>query len=112
MIRTETVVGDWSESHRKVDLSSAAPSVTPTRTRIWVMDASEDAPRFDRSTVEGRRAEMAYLDGLSDEQLAATDSGHRYVTRNPVETPQQRAVLLKRLAEAEARHQRLTPHDR
>jgi len=75
------------------------------------MDASDDAPRFDRSTVEGRLAEMAYLDGLSDEQLAAADPGHRYVTRHPAETPQQRAVLLQRLAEAEDRRQRLIPHE-
>ena len=109
MIRTETVVGDSSESRRKVDPPSTVLSVTTTRVRV--MDASDDAPRFDRSTVDGRRAEMAYLDGLSDEQLAADDPGHRYVTRNPAETPRQRAVLLQRLAEAEARHQHLTPHE-
>ena len=40
-------------------------------------DASDDAPRFDRSTVEGRLAEMAYLDGLGAEQLAAADPGPR-----------------------------------
>ena len=74
-------------------------------------DASDDAPRFDRSTVEGRLAEMAYLDGLGEEQLAAADPGHRYITRNPAETPQQRAVLLQRLAEAEARRQRLIPRE-
>lgn len=61
------------------------------------------AVRFDRSTVEGRLAEMAYLDGLTDEEVAEHDPGHRYVTRNPAETPEQRAVLLRRLTEAEKR---------
>jgi hypothetical protein len=58
--------------------------------------------RFDRSTAEGRRAEMAYLDGLSDEELADWDPGHRYVTRNP-ESPDRRAAMLEGLADAERR---------
>ncbi len=74
------------------------------------MDLSHETPQFDRSTVEGRLAEMAYLDGLSDEELAAADSGHRYVTRNPAETPQQRAVLLERLGDAETRREQLIPN--
>ena len=77
------------------------------------MDDSGSAKvRFDRTTVEGRLAEMAYLDGLTDEELAAIDPGHRYVTRNPSETPEERAALLRRLAEAEARRESLTPHQR
>ena len=59
--------------------------------------------RFDRSTVEGRRAEMAYLESLSDADLADWDRDHRYVTRNPAESPEQRAAMLERLAEAEER---------
>lgn len=74
------------------------------------MDTRDETPRFDRSTVEGRLAEMSFLDGLSDEQLASTDPAHRYVTRNPAETPQQRAVLLDRLADAEARREQLIPN--
>lgn len=68
--------------------------------------------RFDRSTAKGRLAEIAYLDSLSDEELAVTDTGHRYVTRNPSESPEQRAVLLQRLAEAEARQEKLTRQQR
>lgn len=74
------------------------------------MDPSDPSEaRFDRSTAAGRLAEMAYLDGLSDDELAAIDPGHRYVTRNPAETSDQRAVLLERLADAEARRENLTP---
>jgi len=65
--------------------------------------------RFERSTAEGRLAEMAYLDSLTDEQLAGLDPDHRYVTRNPAETSQQRAVLLQRLTEAEGRLDNLAP---
>ena len=68
--------------------------------------------QFDRSTPEGRRAEMAHLDSLTDDELLATEPGHRYITRNPSETPQQRALLLQRLAEAEDRHENLSHHPR
>lgn len=67
------------------------------------MSETDNAVRFDRSTVEGRLTEMAYLDGLTDEEVADLDPGHRYITRNPAETPEQREVLLERLAEAEQR---------
>ena len=67
------------------------------------MSEIDNAVRFDRSTVEGRLAEMSYLDGLTEEQVADLDPGHRYITRNPAETPEQREVLLDRLAEAEQR---------
>lgn len=50
-----------------------------------------------------RRAEMAYLDGLSDEELADWEPGHRYVTRNPEESPERRAAMLEGLANAEQR---------
>ena len=75
-------------------------------------DGGSSKAQFDRTTVEGRLAEMAYLDGLTDEELAGTDPGHRYLTRNPSETPEERAVLLRRLAEAEARQENLTPQQR
>ncbi len=67
------------------------------------MSEIDNAVRFDRSTVEGRLMEMAYLDGLTDEEVADLDPGHRYITRNPAETPEQREVLLERLADAEQR---------
>ncbi|MCB0993723.1 MAG: hypothetical protein KDB21_01435 [Acidimicrobiales bacterium] len=68
-------------------------------------------PRFDRRTVEGRLAEMAWLDDLGQGEAEAVWPGHRYVTRNPAESAQQRAVLLARLAEAEARLENLAPHE-
>ena len=75
---------------------------------VRVMGTSTgDEPQFDRSTAEGRRAELVYLDSLSDGELIELDPGHRYVTRNPVELPEQRALLLQRLADAEARQESL-----
>ncbi|MDH3683287.1 MAG: hypothetical protein OEV40_25465 [Acidimicrobiia bacterium] len=44
---------------------------------------------------------MEYLDGLSDEELADWDPGHRYVTRNPEESPERRAAMLEGLVNAE-----------
>ncbi|MCP5028997.1 MAG: hypothetical protein GY929_22210 [Actinomycetia bacterium] len=72
----------------------------------------ESESEFDRTTAAGRRAEMAYLDSLTDGELAEVDPGHRYVTQNPAETPDQRAVLLKRLADAEARRESLARQHR
>ena len=46
---------------------------------------------------------MAYLDGMSDAELVDWDPGHRYVTRNPAESPEQRAAMLARLADADQR---------
>ena len=76
---------------------------------LGYMSETGRAVRFDRSTVEGRLAEMAYLDGLTDEEVADLDPGHRYVTRNPAETPEQRTALLRRLAEAEQRLEEFKP---
>lgn len=57
---------------------------------------------FDRSTAEGRRAEMAYLDSLSDAERNAYDPGHRYVTANPATTPEREARLAEQLANINA----------
>lgn len=59
-------------------------------------------PSFDRTTAEGRRAEMAYLDSLDEAEFNAYDPGHRYVTANPATTPEREAHLAKRLAEVDA----------
>ena len=66
--------------------------------------ASSDRPvalTFDRSTAEGRRAEMAYLDSLSDDERAAFEPGHRYVTANPRTTSQRETLLAQQLVAAE-----------
>ena len=73
------------------------------RSTVVVVSKTEQEVEFDRSTIEGRLAEMADLDSLSDEQVADLDLGHRYVTRNPAETPEQRAALLQRLTDSERR---------
>lgn len=57
---------------------------------------------FDRSTAEGRRAEMAYLDNLSDAERDAYDREHRYVTANPATTPEREARLAEQLADLNA----------
>lgn len=57
---------------------------------------------FDRSTVEGRRAEMAHLDSLTDDELDGYDPGHRYVTANPATTPEREARIAEHLADLNA----------
>ena len=59
----------------------------------------EPGPPFDRSTVDGRRAEVAYLDALSDIERDQYDRGHRYVTVNPEITPEREAHLARQLAD-------------
>ena len=82
------------------------PGLLHNRSRLYKLVVVSKAGQhlgFDRSTAEGRRAEMAYLDGMSDAELVDWDPGHRYVTRNPAESPEQRAAMLARLADADQR---------
>ncbi len=42
---------------------------------------------------------MAYLDSLSDDEQKSYDRGHRYITANPMTTPEREARLAQQLAE-------------
>ena len=63
---------------------------------------SKGNPQFDRSTAEGRQAEMAHLDSLTEAERAAYDPGHRYVTANPATSPEREARLGEQLADLNA----------
>ncbi len=56
-------------------------------------------PPFDRATVAGRRAEMAYLDQMSDEERASYDPGHCYVHANAATSAEREALLAAQLAD-------------